>query len=87
MLMSRHIGDHATSTEEAIEIMANATRGVPWIYPLCDGNGAVLFFCLQGGLLAAAQFDGCVLYCWYDCCVSVGACGLLSMVHACALSP
>lgn len=39
MLMSRHIGDHATSTEEAIEIMANATRGVPWIYPLCDGNG------------------------------------------------
>jgi hypothetical protein len=38
-LLIRHIADHAKTLAEAIELAANAVRGVAWLYPVCDGTG------------------------------------------------
>ncbi|CAM9951940.1 unnamed protein product [Ectocarpus fasciculatus] len=39
LLLVRHVLDRAVSTAAAIEIIAEAPRGVSWIYPVCDGTG------------------------------------------------
>merc|ERR1719487_1095886 len=30
--------EHATSTRDAVDIIANAPRGMSWLYPVCDAN-------------------------------------------------
>lgn len=38
ILLTRHVMEYATSTRDAIDIIANAPRGMSWLYPICDAN-------------------------------------------------
>lgn len=39
VLLVRHVGHTASSTADALETIASAQRGCPWLYPLCDAGG------------------------------------------------
>lgn len=39
LLLVRHVADYAQNTSQALQVIAAAKRGCPWLYPLCDGAG------------------------------------------------
>lgn len=46
-LLVRWVAETARSTADAVTIMANARRGCPWLYPLCDNQGKCVM--IEGG--------------------------------------